>query len=190
VRRGVALTLAAGSLLDRVAAGHGLRATRHPIGFKYLAVELLAGRAELAIDESGGVAYAPFAFDKDGMFAGALLAESVALRRMGLGAQLAALRKRHGTGLAGRLALPTTDALRAALERLRAAPPDRFGARRIQRVDTRDGLRLELEDGFVMWRISGTEPRIRIYADAPGAQPLSSRLVAAERWLRRAARSR
>jgi phosphomannomutase len=41
-----------------------------------------------------------------------------------------------------------------------------------------------------MWRISGTEPRIRIYADAPGAQPLSSRLVAAERWLRRAARSR
>lgn len=189
VRRGVAMTRAVGSLLDRVAACHGLRATRHPVGFKHLAGELQAGRAEVAIDESGGVAFAPFALDKDGMFAGALLAESVALRRIGLAAQLAALRKRHGASAVGRRALPATDALRSALERLRAAPPKRFGRSEVGRVDVSDGLWLGLDDGFVMWRASGTEPVVRLYADAPGGQALHARLVAAERWLRREARS-
>jgi phosphomannomutase len=185
VRRGVALTLAVGSLVERVAAAHALRAVRLPIGFKYLAAELLAGRADVAIDESGGVAFAPFAVDKDGMLAGALLAESVAVRRRGLGAQLAELREHHGAGLSGRRALPAAPELRDALERLCAAPPERFGAQPVAAVDARDGLRLELDDGFVMWRASGTEPLVRIYADAPGARPLRVRLAAAERWLRR-----
>lgn len=189
VRRGVALTLAAGTLLERVAASHDLRTTRHPIGFKHLVGELRAGRAEFGVDESGGIAFAPFSLDKDGMFAGALLAESVGLRRMGLGAQLAALRAKHGDAVAGRSALSGTPGLREGLERLCAKPPGRVGACTVRGVDTRDGLRVELDDGFVMWRASGTEPLLRLYADAIGPRRLQARLAAAERLLRRAAQS-
>lgn len=190
VRRGVAMTLAAGSLLERVAVSHGLRTTRHPIGFRFLAAELQAGRADVAVDESGGIAFAPFALDKDGMFAGLLLAESVALRRKGLGAQRQALRERHGATAAGRFALPVSAALREGVERLLEAPPERIEGKPVRDVDRRDGVRIELEDGFVMWRISGTEPRVRVYAEAPGSGRLRSRLRAAERILRRAAAAR
>jgi phosphomannomutase len=134
------------------------------------------------------VAVLRFALDKDGMFAGALLAESVALQRRGLGAQLRALRDRHGPGVAGRSARPTTEGLRSALARAVASPPERFGAARVVEADVRDGLRLVLDDGFVMWRASGTEPVVRIYADAPGPRALRTRLRAAERWLQRPGR--
>ena len=181
----MALTLGAGSLLESVAREYGLRATRHPIGFKHLAGLLLAGRAELAVDESGGIAFSPFGFDKDGMFAGAMLAESVALRRMGLAEQLAELRSRHGTAVAGRTALPASHALRAGIERLREAPPARVDGQPVRSVDSRDGVRFELADGFVMWRASGTEPLVRIYAEASNPSRLRKRLATAERLLRR-----
>ena len=185
VRRGVVLTLASGSLVERVAASHGVRTTRLPIGFRFLASELTAGRAEVAVDESGGIAFAPFALDKDGMLAAMLLAESVALRREGLGAQRAALRKRHGSTVAGRSSFRASPSLQEGIDRLLAAPPERIEGKVVRDVDLRDGLRVELEDGFVMWRRSGTEPLIRVYAEAPGRGRLRSRLRAAERVLRR-----
>ena len=51
-----------------------------------------------------------------------------------------------------------------------------------------DGVHLTLDDGFVMWRRSGTEPAVRIYAEARGPRQLEARLRDAERLLERAAR--
>ena len=50
-----------------------------------------------------------------------------------------------------------------------------------------DGLRLRFDDGFAMWRVSGTEPVLRIYAEAAGLEALARRLASARRALRRVA---
>ncbi|MEE3332230.1 MAG: hypothetical protein VX246_15295 [Myxococcota bacterium] len=179
LRGGVALSAGSSSFVERVAERHALATSRHRLGFKHLSHELLSGAAEIAVDESGGVAFGEFAFDKDGMFAGAMLAESVACSGVGLGEQLRRLRAECGNAVAGRAAVASSPRRLAALERLLAKPLASFDGSQAREVDRSDGLRLVLRDGFVMWRASGTEPVIRIYAEAPGVRRLRERLAKA-----------
>jgi phosphomannomutase len=181
VSRGIALTVATGSLPERVARWHGLAVERHPVGFKHLCDALRAGRAELAGDESGGFAWARFGLDKDGILAGCLVAELAAGLEAPLARRLARLRRRLGPGVFGQGALAAAPAARAALARLERDPPARLLGARVQGVERVDGLRLLFADGFVLWRASGTEPLLRVYAEAPDARRLRQRLAAAAR---------
>lgn len=186
IAKGVALSVATGSLVERVAAAHGLPVLRAPIGFKHLTQALVAGRADVAGEESGGFAWAPLARDKDGILAAALLAEIVAGDGAPLAARLRELRRRYGPSACGRVAVtrgPDDGARLAALGRW---TPRRFDGARVVDVGREDGLRLGLEDGFVLWRASGTEPVLRIYAEATDQRRLVRRLRAAAACLRRA----
>jgi len=189
LRRGVAISIATGSLVERVAASYGLSVSRHSIGFGHLTQALLEGSAEVAGDESGGFSLAPFARDKDGLLAGALLAERLAMQARPLREQLRDLRRRHGASCCGRAALPSQPADGRALRRLAAAPPARFDGARVTGRSLRDGVLWGLADGFVLWRRSGTEPVVRLYAEARDPQGLSQRLARAARRLRSARRA-
>lgn len=182
LRGGVAISIATGSLVERVARHHGLPVTRHPIGFKYLSAALAAG-ADAAGEESGGFALAAFGADKDGMLAGALLAE-VAVAGP-LSRTLHALERRFGASACGRRAFPADAAGCEALARLIEAPPERVGGAPVLSVDRRDGLHLGLADGFLMLRASGTERMLRVYAEATDARRLRGRLDAGRELLAR-----
>ncbi|HKJ23667.1 MAG TPA: phosphoglucomutase/phosphomannomutase family protein, partial [Myxococcota bacterium] len=183
IRRGVAISVATGSLVERVARAHGLAVTRHPIGFKHLSAALLSGAADCAGEESGGFVWAAHGVDKDGILAAALLAEIVAVTGAPLGERLAALEREHGPSHCGRVAVAARPGVRDRLAALRADPPARVGSAGVVSVDRRDGLRLALPDGFVMLRASGTEPAVRVYAEAPSARALRARLALGARWL-------
>jgi phosphomannomutase len=188
VRRGVAISVATGSLVERVAESHGLAVARVPIGFKWLSRALVEGRADVAGEESGGFAWGPFGRDKDGILAGCLLAERVAQSRVGLRAHLRALQRRFGATTCGRSALPATRAVRERLEKLAHDPPARVGGSRVLAAEAGPeiglGVRLALADGFLMLRASGTEPLARVYAEAPDPARLARRLRAGESALR------
>jgi phosphomannomutase len=177
--RGVAISVATGSLVERVARHYGLACLRRPIGFKHLTAALASGEADVAGEESRGFAWAPFARDKDAILAGALLAEIVASSGAPLASRLAELAARHGAPACGRLSLPLGARARAALARLGRSVPRRFDGAPVLGVDDVDGLRIVLEDGFVLWRASGTEPLLRVYAEAPTRRALARRLAAA-----------
>jgi phosphomannomutase len=183
VHRGVALSVATGSLVERVAAAHGLPVTRHPIGFKHLAAALASGQADVAGEESAGFAWSPFCRDKDGILAGCLFAEIVAHTRAPLGRRLRELVRAHGASCCARVALRGAPGPTRALEALRVRPPERVAGARVLAATSEDGLRLTLRDGFVMLRCSGTEPVVRIYAEAPDARGLERRLRAGARLL-------
>lgn len=173
---GIALSVATGSLVERVAASHGLPVTRHPIGFKHFRSLLNSGEAELAGDESGGFAWGRFHPDKDGMLAAGLLVEAVGTGAP-LAARLAALERRHGRSHCGRVAAPWEARASDRLARLCQRPPGRVDGYRVRRVRADDGLHLGLDDGFLMLRASGTEPVLRVYAEAPTRRDLARRLA-------------
>jgi phosphoglucomutase len=185
VRKGVAISIATGSLVEKVARAHGLPLTRTPVGFKHLSTLLVGDQADVAGEESGGFALGSFARDKDGILAGALLAELVATGKKPLGVRIAELEGRFGRSACGSRSLAARPALRAGLERLRESPPGRVGDARVREVEVSDGVYLRLDDGFVMLRASGTEPVIRIYAEARGPRLLARRLDRGERLLTR-----
>ncbi len=183
IHRGIALSVATGSLVERVASSHGLSVKRLPIGFKYLTRALVDGAADVAGEESGGFALGAFSRDKDGILAGCLVAELAALKRRPLRAIVQELERRCGASACGRAAVDTTPPLAARLERLTGSPPDRVGRDRVRGADTACGLRLELADGFLLLRASGTEPVIRLYAEARSEPALRARLRAGARLL-------
>jgi phosphomannomutase len=177
--RGVAVSVATGSFVERVARHYGLACVRRPIGFKHLTAALVSGEADVAGEESRGFAWAPFTRDKDAILAAALLAEIVASSGAPLASRLAELAARHGAPACGRLSFPLGARARAAYARLARSAPRRFDAARVLGVEDCDGFRLALEDGFVLWRPSGTEPLLRVYAEAPTRRALARRLAAA-----------
>jgi phosphomannomutase len=188
VRRGVAISIATGSLVERVARSHGLPVRRFPIGFKHLSRALVEGEADVAGEESGGFAWGRVARDKDGILAGCLLAEIVARTGAPLRARLAELQREHGRSACGRTAIAADERARMGLSALRGALPSQVDGARVLECDDRDGLHLTLDDGFLMFRASGTEPVVRIYAEARGPRLLSRRLRSGTRLLARAAR--
>lgn len=173
---GVALSIATGSLVERVAASHGLAVTRHPIGFKHFRAPLASGRAELAGEESGGFAWGRFHPDKDGVLAASLLVEAAAVG-LPLTARLAALERRHGRSHCGRIALPAAPRALERMAGLVRRPPGRVDGARVLNVRDDDGLHLSVDDGFLMLRASGTEPVLRVYAEASTRRGLSQRLA-------------
>ncbi len=187
IERGVAIGAATGSLVARVAESHGLSVTRRPIGFKHLSLALLDGTADVAGDESGGFAWARVGRDKDGILAGALAAELVAAEPGAIGARLRGFERSFGRLACARRALPASSDVIASLEALLLSPPDSLGADRVIDATVEGGaLRLELEDGFGYVRRSGTEPRVRVYAEGPGPGALAERLDRLEALLGKA----
>ena len=57
------------------------------------------------------------------------------------------------------------------LKELIKNPPERLGDFKVFKVNTLDGLKLIFEDdGWLLFRASGTEPLIRIYAEMPSQE--------------------
>jgi phosphomannomutase len=185
IRRGLALSVATGSLVEKIARGHGLPVTRHPIGFRFLSEQLASQAADAAADESGGFALGSFSADKDGILAGCLLAELMASLRAPLRTRLTELERRHGGSACGRAAHPLRPDSAETLRRLCGAPPSRVARQRVREAVSEGGLRLVFDDGFLFLRASGTEPVLRIYAEARSPRELRARLAAGARLLAR-----
>jgi phosphomannomutase len=75
---------------------------------------------------------------------------------------------------------------KAILERFRTKHPAQVGGHEITGVETLDGVKLEMEKGWVMARASGTEPLLRLYAEAPSPGELRTFLRFAQGEARKA----
>jgi len=178
----VGRTCATTRLVDRVAHGQGRQLIETPVGFSHLAPLLDSGEVGVAAEESAGLGVAPHLPERDGIYAALLVAEMVAVERRSLDELIRSLFARYGTLVSRRVQLPLKDTTPAALDRLAARTFTEFAGILVTRQERSDGLLLELADGsWVLGRLSGTEPKLRIYAEATS----SRRLLAMVREARR-----
>ncbi|MGH9601203.1 MAG: phosphoglucomutase/phosphomannomutase family protein, partial [Terriglobales bacterium] len=62
--------------------------------------------------------------------------------------------------------------------------PRQFAGRTVAEVVRTDGLKLVLDDGsWVCYRLSGTEPVVRVYSEARSAGDLEKLSSAAKQWI-------
>ena len=164
---GVGRTVATTHLVDRVAATHGLSVHETPVGFKYFNPLLAAGRIFLAGEESAGLSVKGHVPEKDGVLAACLVAEMVAAKGATLTDQIRDLYRRVGTVLTRREDRRFPVTRRGDLEKRLRRRPDRLAGVAVEEVNTLDGVKWIRQDGsWVLVRVSGTEPVVRVYAEA------------------------
>jgi phosphoglucomutase len=165
---GASRSVATTHLLDAVATLHGVRVYETPVGFKYVGPLLREGKIALGGEESAGLTIAGHVPEWDGILACLLAAEMIVERQASLAEQLRALFRRVGREywpIRVNLHLPAEVQERVPAK-LRQDPKE-FAARRVVNVNRTDGLKLTFDDGaWLLTRPSGTEPLIRIYAEA------------------------
>lgn len=156
------------SMVDKICAAEGLECTETAVGFKYVASEIMKGGVLLGAEESGGIAFPGHVPERDGILAGLMLLELLATERQPLTRLLAQLEKRYGPHRYARIDTHFPLEKRAALmEFCQANPPARLLGSPVCEVKSYDGVKFIAKDGsWLMLRGSGTEPILRIYAEA------------------------
>jgi phosphomannomutase len=177
----VVKTVSGSDLMQLVAEGLGRTVMEKPVGFKYIAAEMLAGEVLVGGEESGGVGFGMHLPERDAPFAALLLIEALVEGGVPLGERLDALQQAHG-GAASYdrldLRLPDMAARRNLEARLAQAPPADVAGSPVQEVITTDGVKLRLGPShWLMLRFSGTEPLLRLYCEAPSAERVADVLA-------------
>jgi phosphomannomutase len=164
-------TVSGSDLMQLGAEGLGRTVQEKPVGFKYIAAEMLAGEVLVGGEESGGVGFGMHLPERDALFAALLLIEALVEGGVPLGQRIDALQERCGGAAAyDRLDLRLPDmATRQRLEAfLAATPPAEVAGSPVREVITTDGVKLRLGPShWLMLRFSGTEPLLRLYCEAP-----------------------
>jgi phosphomannomutase len=171
LRGAVVKTVSGSDLMQLVAEDLGLTVLEKPVGFKYIASEMLSGDVLVGGEESGGVGFGMHLPERDALFAALLLIEALVEGERPLGERIEALQARCGGAAAyDRLDLRLPDmATRQRLEAfLAATPPQQVAGLPVQEVISTDGVKLRLGPShWLMLRFSGTEPLLRLYCEAP-----------------------
>lgn len=156
-------------LVDRVAAAHDSDVAETAVGFKWVAQAMAERNALVGGEESGGFGLRGHVRNKDGVLF-ALLA-AAAERERPLDDRVDALLEAFGEIHQDRVSLDCPDDRKGAVvAALEDAIPDRIAGIPVEDVVTVDGFKVLLEDGsWLLVRPSGTEPKIRVYAESSSA---------------------
>jgi phosphoglucomutase len=163
---GVAKSVATTNLINAVAEKRGIQLYETPVGFKYIGELILGDKIVIGGEESAGLTIRGHVPEKDGVLAGLLVAEMVARRGKNLGTQLQALFAQVGSFYPHRENFRLTPEVKAKFTEKVKEDPKEIGGRKVTSVVRTDGLKCILEDGsWVCYRLSGTEPVVRVYTE-------------------------
>ncbi len=165
----VVKTFSTTSMLEEQVKQHGLELEVTPIGFKYIAEKIIEGDVLVGGEESGGIAVKGHIPERDGLYIGLLIAEMLVNSGKKLSSMVQELFDEYGMHSYYRSDLHTLEEKKMAMmEYCRNGKLTDVAGVKVKRREFLDGVKHFLENGsWVMVRPSGTEPVLRIYAEAP-----------------------
>jgi phosphomannomutase len=176
----VVRTVSTSSLVDQVAAAHGQAVHETAVGFKWVAAAMADHDALLGGEESGGFGLGSHLRNKDGVLFALLAASAEADQPFD--ERVDALTATHGEIHQDRVSVDCPDERKGpVLDELADALPETVAGVAVDRVNDVDGFKIILEDGtWLLVRPSGTEPKMRIYAEAWSGDRLDDLLEAGD----------
>jgi len=171
-------TVSTSFLVDRVAEAHGETVFETPVGFKWVAQAMAEHDALIAGEESGGFSIRGHVREKDGVLM-ALLAAAAAAEAP-YDDRVDRLREAFGEVHQSKVSIDCPDDRKAAVvDALADSLPDELAGVPVERVNDADGFKALLADGsWVLVRPSGTEPKMRVYAEAGSPERVEALLEA------------
>lgn len=180
----VARSVATTHLVDRVAERRGIKVIETPVGFKYIGKLIDEDAISIGGEESAGLSIRGHLPEKDGILACLLVAEMVAKRGASLSDMLAQTYSEVGKLVNGRIGVELTPELQTGLAKKLSTGASEFAGHRVTSVNRIDGAKFILEDGsWILMRPSGTEPLVRVYAEASNEQELEVLLESGRKYI-------
>jgi len=183
MREPVVSTINETSMVGRLGERYGVPVHETPVGFKFVGPKMIETAAMMGGEESGGYGFGMHLPERDGIYADLLLLD-LFIREREAGRWPVSTAVQHLHDIAGPSFYLRTDvhADRKAYPALKArllvelgshAPASLGGVPvvRTDALDTGDGFKFWTEDGsWLLVRFSGTEPLVRVYAEASSAE--------------------
>src|SRR5262249_46856211 len=156
-----------------------------PVGFKYIGQLIREDKIALGGEESAGLTIRGHVPEKDGILACLLVAEMLSARGASLQEQIAQLFKSVGREYwPVRENLPLNAEQKAKALQEIAVDHSTLLGRKILSVDRTDGAKFVFEGGsWLLMRFSGTEPLLRIYAEADSLAASARLTQEAKEWV-------
>ena len=183
-RNGVAKSVATTNLINALADEYNIPLYETPVGFKYIGELIIKDEIAIGGEESAGLTIRGHVPEKDGLIAGLLIAEMVATRGKSVGEQLKELFGKVGSYYPNRENFRLTPEVKDKfIEKIKADPTELQG-RKVSKIVRTDGLKLIFDDGaWVCYRLSGTEPVVRVYSEARQQHDADVLSQAAKDWV-------
>lgn len=183
-KNGVGKSVATTNLINALAHHHKVQLHETPVGFKYVGELIKHDKIAIGGEESAGLSIRYHVPEKDGILAGLLCCEMVARRGKTLAQQLKELFAKVGSYYPRRENFRLTPEVKGKFtEKLQKDPRD-FAGHKVGEVVRIDGMKLVLDDGsWVCYRLSGTEPVVRVYSEARSESGLQKLSAAAKQWI-------
>lgn len=177
---GVVQTFSQSVLLKRIAASFNLKLYETPIGFKYIADLMMKEDILIGAEESGGIGVKNHIPERDGILNSLLILEAIAAADKTPSEMVDEMHREFGAYFFGRIDLHLEVARGQELvARLAHQTPTEIANYKVIDVSTMDGTKLLFADeSWLLFRQSGTEPALRIYAEATSKQKMNQLLEA------------
>jgi phosphomannomutase len=182
------------AMAARLGRHYGIDVHETPVGFKYIGPKMIETGAMMGAEESGGYGFGMHLPERDGVYADLLLLDlflrEKAAGRWPVSKALAAFHELAGPSFYRRVDVHVERAGYPALKErvlanLRRNAPAELAGEPVSRtvaLDTNDGFKFHVADGsWLIVRFSGTEPLVRIYAEATSAEIREAMVMAGER---------
>jgi len=183
-KTGVGKSVATTNLLNAIAEKNKLELYETPVGFKYIGELIKQDKITIGGEESAGLTIRGHVPEKDGVIAGLLCCEMVATRKKSMQELLHELFGKVGSFYPVRENFRLTPEVKEKFTKKVAADPKDFSGRGVTKVVRTDGLKLILNDGsWVAYRMSGTEPVVRVYTEARSENDSARLSEAAKQWV-------
>ncbi|OQX54672.1 MAG: hypothetical protein B5M48_00060 [Candidatus Omnitrophica bacterium 4484_213] len=177
-RGGVVKTISSSSLIDKITQRYNLKLWETPIGFKHICALMRKEDILIGGEESGGIGYKNYLFERDGILSALLLTEVLCAEKRGILGIIKDIEKEFGRFRYDRIDIHYPEEKKKGLmANLKKNPPSRLIGKRVVEIKKYDGVKLICSDGsWLLLRLSGTEPILRIYAEA-GSEKEAERLL-------------
>jgi phosphoglucomutase len=181
---GLARSVATTHLIDAIARKLDVELFETPVGFKYIGELILEDKIAMGGEESAGMSMYRHLPEKDGILACLLVAEMVAATGKKLNQLIEEMYQEFGYFYSKRIDMKLTQQLKDSLADKLANPPKAIDGFVVREVNTTDGVKLIFDDNtWLLFRLSGTEPVARVYAEACSPKDLKHVLDAGKKFV-------
>ena len=186
IRAPICCTITMSAMVDKLGALYGVPVHRTSVGFKYVGPKMLETGSILGGEESGGYALRGHVPERDGMLSALLFMDAMVASGKKPSELLAELHDAVGPHTFNRLDLEFPESKREDISAgIASVEPAELAGLAVETIDRRDGVRFVLAGGWwAVARLSGTEPLVRLYAEAENTRQLEALLQALRELLK------